>query len=98
MAAILPICAFAAFLAVVSWQQERDAVADDALDRVRALTGLVDRELAAQIELVKLLAQLPEVEAGNLAAVDAMLRRVQRAQPLWLAALVAEPDGTVVVD
>jgi signal transduction histidine kinase/CheY-like chemotaxis protein len=98
LAAILPICAFAVVLAVVSWRQERAAVADDALDRVRALSLLVDRELTAQLEIVKMLAQLPPAEAGDLAAIDAALRRLQQTQPLWLTALVVEPNGMIVVD
>ena len=99
VAAILPVLAFAAANAYFAWQRERDAIEEDALARAGAVMQAVDRELIAQVNLVHTLAQLPDFEmvAGG-AAAQQILARLHGTQPLWLAALVATPDGTIYAD
>jgi signal transduction histidine kinase/ActR/RegA family two-component response regulator len=99
IAAILPICAFAFMTAATSVRQEREAVERAALEQVQLISNQVDREILAQLDMVSMLSQLPGLDpGGDLSTVDEVLRRLQRERPLWLAALVAERDGTIVVD
>lgn len=99
IAAILPLCAFAAFAAVTAWRQERAGSEREAVVLAEKISILVDRELTTVLAQVEMLAQLPGFDpGGDLATIDQMLRRLQTRQAFWNAALVAKPDGTIVVD
>jgi signal transduction histidine kinase len=94
VAALLPVIGFAAFNVVAALQQERRALERDALERTHELSEAIDRELTAQLDLVRSLAALPLFDSPlDPAAFESTTQRLQQAQPLWLVLLLADRDG-----
>jgi signal transduction histidine kinase len=97
VAALVPLIVFAVAATVNSLRSERDAQERDALAQARRISALIDAELQAQLDLVAALARLPSLDGpADLPTFAETLRREHAAQPLWLAALLADPDGDVL--
>jgi signal transduction histidine kinase/CheY-like chemotaxis protein len=99
VAAVVPLIVFAVAATFVSLEQKRTALESEALAQARRLSAVVDAELAGQLRLVEALARSPDLDPPlDLAGFARLLQREQAAQPLWLAALLADPDGNLLVD
>jgi signal transduction histidine kinase/ActR/RegA family two-component response regulator len=97
VAALVPLIVFAIVATFVSLRSERAAEERDALARARRISALVDAELQSQLDLVAALARLPSLDTpADVPAFAEMLQREQAAQPLWLTAMLADPDGNVL--
>jgi sensor domain CHASE-containing protein len=59
IAALLPLVILSAALGTAWLRQQHAAMQEDALDRVDRISALLDRELNAQITLLKLMAASP---------------------------------------
>lgn len=97
-AVVLPLLVFAATQAVYSLQRQHELTQREALEIVRALSNQLDAELTRHIELAQTIAAMPafDIGADNEQAME-VLRRASARQPLWISALVATADGTVVL-
>jgi signal transduction histidine kinase len=97
VAALVPLIVFAVIETVVSLQSQQVAQEHDALEQARRIVVAVDAELQRQVDLVTALARLPLLDTpADVPAFAETLRREQAAQPLWLTAMLADPDGNVL--
>jgi hypothetical protein len=99
VAALVPLIVFAIATTFVSLQDKRIALEHEALAQARRISAVVDAEILAQLHLLEALARSPALdEPVDIAGFEKQLRREQAAQPLWLAGLLADPDGNLLVD
>jgi hypothetical protein len=99
VAALVPLIVFAIATTFVSLQDKRTALEHEALAQARRISAVVDAEILAQLHLLEALARSPALdEPVDIAGFEKQLRREQAAQPLWLAGLLADPDGNLLVD
>jgi signal transduction histidine kinase/ActR/RegA family two-component response regulator len=98
VAALVPLLMFAVGATIVSLRSERTALEEQALAEARRVSEMVDSSLQRQLDLVAALTHLPALDSpADLPGFAETLRREQIANPLWLTALLAEPDGKVLV-
>ncbi len=98
VAALVPLIVFAVVATVVSLRSERAAQEHDALAQAHRIADLVDAELERQLDVVATLARLPSLDPpADVPAFAETLRREQAARPAWLTAMLADPDGKVLV-
>jgi signal transduction histidine kinase/ActR/RegA family two-component response regulator len=99
LAALLPIILFAAFSAAQSLRQQRDALERDLQAHAQRLSQQVDREIEAQLGLVRSLARLPlfdePVDPQRFAETA---QRIQAVQPLWRLLTVIDRQGIRLAD
>jgi signal transduction histidine kinase len=99
VAALVPLIVFAVAATILSLRSQRQALEQDALAQTHRISTLVDAELNSQLDVLATLARSPTLdEPPDIAAFAAILRREQAAQPLWLAGLLADPEGNLLVD
>jgi signal transduction histidine kinase len=97
VAALVPLIVFAVIATVVSLRSQQAAQEQDAPEQARRISAAVDAELQRQLDLVAALARLPSLDTpADVPAFAEILRREQAAQPLWLTAMLADPDGNVL--
>ncbi|MEI9964945.1 MAG: hypothetical protein WDM92_09775 [Caulobacteraceae bacterium] len=89
IAALLPLVALSVVLAAGSLAQQQQAMKQEALNRVSVLSTGIDRELAAQAEVLQALAQLPALDGPFDRARFGKLAPAPAGPP----AAVAGPDG-----
>ncbi|HWA39537.1 MAG TPA: ATP-binding protein [Burkholderiales bacterium] len=95
-AALLPLAAMAVVAVLFALQQQRAQAEAAGLEITRALAIAVDGELQRSIAVLELLAISPQLEAGDLKAFDAVLRRALGSRSAWSAINLAAPDGQQV--
>src|SRR4051812_1060450 len=84
LAALLPIILFAIVSTVGSLRQQRDGLEHDLAAHAQRLSQQVDREIEAQLGLVRSLARLPLFDGPvDPQGFTEMAQRVQAVQPLW---------------
>ena len=99
LAAALPIILFALVGAVFSLEQQRSALEHDLQNQVQRLSQQVDRELQAQLSLVRAMAQLPLFDGPlDPTAFTETARRLQSEQPLWQILTLVDRDGMRIAD
>jgi signal transduction histidine kinase/CheY-like chemotaxis protein len=101
LAALLPLVALPAALGVVSLRQQQQAMEREALDSVQRISDLVDRELAAQADVLLALAQSPLLDderAVDERAFFELAERIRRVQPLWNTVVLSDAAGERLVD
>jgi signal transduction histidine kinase len=97
-AALVPLLVFAIIATVLSLRAEQLGEEHDALAAARRISAMVDAELQRQLDLVASLARSPSLDTpADIPAFAATLRREQAAEPLWVTAMLADPDGEVLV-
>ncbi len=99
IAALLPLVVLSASLGIAWLRHQQEAIEDEASDHVQRIAILLERELAAQIDILRTLAASPlldgEVDEAGFAE---LARRIRRDQPLWLAVILSDADGNRLVD
>jgi signal transduction histidine kinase/CheY-like chemotaxis protein len=99
VAALVPLIVFAVATTFLSLQDKRTALEHEALAQARRISAIVDAEILAQLHLLEALARSPLLDPpADIAAFERQLRREQAAEPLWLAGLLADPDGNLLID
>ena len=67
------------------------------LERSRALSSAVDAELDAAVAALNAMGRTPALAEGDLRAFHAFARAQVEAQPEWLAVILADTEGTVLL-
>ena len=99
LVAFLPLAALSVALGVTALQGERDKIERDALDRVRLMSGSLARDLTAQLDVLRVLAQSRDFD-GEVAKADfsEIGQRIKQEMPAWLSMRLTHPDATVIAD
>ncbi len=104
LAALLPLILLSAVLGATWLRQQQAALEQSALDRVERAAAVIERELSAQIQVLRALAQSSVLDvplAGGLldeSAIRTAFARVQRELPLWRAVSLSDREGNRLVD
>jgi signal transduction histidine kinase len=99
LAALLPLVLLSAALGIASLRHQQDAIEREALDHVQRISLMLERELSAQVEIVRTLANLPLLDGPfDEAAFTELARRLRRDQPLWVSVVVSDREGNRLVD
>jgi PAS domain S-box-containing protein len=96
--ALLPVLIFAGVMIAALGRQERAAVERGLLDTARALSLAVDRELAASIRSLQLLAQSEHLQSGDLKKFHEQSAAILPAIGVWETVVLTEPSGQQVVN
>jgi len=94
LAAVLPVLAFSAVMAVVFSRQQRDAFEQRYLERVRAMRIALDRELEGHISALRVLSHSEYLASADLRGFYEQLHRVRTEQPAWSTVALLERNGT----
>ncbi|WP_431856638.1 ATP-binding protein [Azospirillum sp.] len=99
LAALLPLVVLSATLSTAWLMHLQDEMRDGAFEQVDRVAALLDRELAAQIEVLRALAQSPLLDgAVDEAAFATLAERVRQGRPLWRRVSLSDPEGNRLVD
>ena len=96
LGAVLPVLAFSAVMAVMFWRQQRDAFEKRYLERVRAMSIALDRELQGHIRMLQVLSQSDYLAAGDMRGFYEQARRVQAQQSDWSTVALMDVTGVPV--
>jgi hypothetical protein len=99
IAALLPLVVLSASLGIAWLRHQQEAIEDEASDHVQRIAILLERELAAQIDVLRTLAAAPLLDGDvDETGFAELARRIRRDQPLWLAVILSDADGNRLVD
>ncbi len=98
MGIVLPMLAFAIFVAALLVHRDEDAIRRGAQDRLRALVTAVDAEVHGHITTMQALAASRELDKGDLRGFREEEERVLGSQSAWLNVTLVRPDGRQVVN
>lgn len=99
LAALLPLILLSALIGVAWLRQQQREMESSALERVRRVTAVLERELASQIDLLRVLSESPLLDADlNETAVLTMLERSRRQMPQWRFVSLSDREGNRLVD
>src|SRR5215204_6072220 len=99
LAALLPLVVLSAALGIASLRHQQQAIEDEALDHVQRISMLLERELSAQIDILRTLANSALLDGpADEAAFAELARRVRRDQSLWIALVLSDPEGNRLID
>jgi PAS domain S-box-containing protein len=84
LGAVLPLLAFSATMTAVFWREQRHALAQRYLERVRAMTIALDRELDGNIRSLQMLAESHYLQSGDLRGFYEHAARSRTAQSTWV--------------
>src|SRR5687767_7550345 len=96
--ALVPVLAFAAVVAVVFWRQQREIFDERLLERVRALSIALDRELEGHIRGLEVLGRSLPLQAPDLRRFYDQAQAVRAEQPAWDALIVVDESGAQVLN
>ena len=99
LAGLLPMAVLAAAMGASALRQQQDAMQRDALARVNLVSSVLERDLNAQIDLVRALAVSPVLTGPtpDLKAFTAEADAVRRTQPLWSSVVLSDAEGNRLV-
>ena len=98
LGAVLPLFAFSAAMTTIFWREQRRSVEERFLERVRAMSIALDRELDGQIEVLNVLAQSELLRSANIKEFYEYARRVRDGQKSWSTFIVADPSGQQLIN
>jgi signal transduction histidine kinase/ActR/RegA family two-component response regulator len=99
VAALLPLVVLSAALGILSLRQQQEVIEREALSHVQRISTLLERELTAQVEVLRTLANSPLLDGPlDEAAFADWAQRTRRDLPLWLAVVLSDPHGNRIVD
>jgi signal transduction histidine kinase/CheY-like chemotaxis protein len=99
LAAFVPLFVLSAALGVAALRQEQAAIERDAVARVRLLAGAIARDLTAQLDVLRILAQSQDFDHPvSQQQFSEMARRIQQVMPTWRALRLTDPAAMVVAD
>lgn len=93
ISAVLPFVVFAATIATLLVERERQTFLHSAMERTRALMTAVDSELRGSISTLQAVATSRFLRAGDLAAFHGEIAAVLASQPDWHNVILASPSG-----
>src|SRR5439155_2459735 len=91
LGAVLPVLAFSAVMTTVFWRQQRAAFEQRFLERARAMSIALDRELGGDIRSLQVLTQSPHLASGDLRAFYDEAARVRAEEPTWATIVPSDP-------
>ncbi len=99
LAALLPLVALSAMLGAAWLRQQQAEMDRGALERVQRISAQLERELLAQVDLLRVVAQSPSLD-GRLdeSAFRDTAERTQREIPLWRFISLSDPAGNRLID
>ncbi|MES1242607.1 MAG: sensor histidine kinase [Acidobacteriota bacterium] len=95
--AVLPVVVFAVLLVAQLARKERAAVERQLVSSARMMASGVDREIAATIRTLEVMAQSERLDRADLEGFHSEAWRAQRTQPSWVSVLLLSPDGRQLV-
>jgi hypothetical protein len=98
LGAVLPLFAFSVAMTTIFWREQRRSFEDRFLDRVRAMSIALDRELDGQIQVLNMLAQSELLKSGNMKEFYEHARRVRDGQKSWSTFIVADHSGQQLIN
>ncbi|HEX6103098.1 MAG TPA: ATP-binding protein [Alphaproteobacteria bacterium] len=99
IAALLPLVILSAALGTAWLRQQHAAMQEDALDRVDRISALLDRELTAQITLLKLMAASPLFDGPpNEVLFFRVAESIRSELPLWNVVVLSDVQGNRLID
>ena len=91
--AVLPFVVFAATVATLLVERERQTFLHSAMERTRALMTAVDSELHGSVTTLEAIATSRALHSGDLAAFHAEMVAVLASQSAWHNVILASPSG-----
>ena len=99
LAAFVPLAALSVALGIATLRAEQHAIERDALERVRVLSSAIARDLAAQLDVLRVLAQSRDFDGPvSQDSFAELAARVKREMPAWRALRLTDPQMQVVAD
>jgi signal transduction histidine kinase/ActR/RegA family two-component response regulator len=95
---LVPVMAFGVFLTLRLAEQERTAREQQLIESAQLVAQAVDREAQATVRALQILASSEHLERGDLESFRKEATRVLAAQPTWLAVIVHDREGTLLMD
>jgi signal transduction histidine kinase/ActR/RegA family two-component response regulator len=99
LAAFLPLLMLSAALGVAALRQEQAAIEIEAMERVRSLAAAIGRDLTAQLDVLRVVAQSRDFD--HAVSQDEFMetaRRLKQEMPAWRALRLTDPDAKVAAD
>ena len=90
---LLPVVVFAALVLARLSAEERAELAGRVTQDARALTGSLDREMAASVRALQALGESDSLDRRDLVSFQEEAARVLRTEPSWLRLHLLSPDG-----
>ena len=97
-AAVFPVLAFAGYVVLTLWQEQRAAHAESALGNVRALAIAVDSETDGYVRALQGLVAESDPDSETSARFVVAARRELATQPTWNSIAMADATGKVAVE
>jgi PAS domain S-box-containing protein len=91
LAAVCPIVIFSAIMTAVFWREQRHALEQRYLERVRAMALALDRELEGTILSLELLAQSPYLKSGDLRRFHEQAAGTRASDKPWVNIILNDP-------
>src|SRR5215470_10950637 len=98
LGAVLPVLAFSAVMVGMFWRLQRDAFEKRYLERVRAMSIALDRELQAHIRMLQVLDESRYLTGNDLAGFYEQSRRVHAEHKDWRTVALMDPGGAQLFD
>src|SRR5918992_4661817 len=99
LSAVLPILAFSAVMTFVFWREQRQALEQRFLDRVRGMTIALDREIDGNIRSLQMLAESPHLQNNDLLSFHEQIVRALSTQSTWANIILSDPvSGRQVIN
>ncbi len=87
---VLPVLAFSGVMTVLFWRQQRAAFEQLFLERVRAMSIALDREVEGYTSALRVLTHSAYLRSGDLAGFYAQAARVRAEQPTWATIVLTD--------
>lgn len=98
LAAAIPILLFSGWVAYVTAEQGRAAARHAALEGTARVADRVSADLAAQVQILDVLAASPALDSPRLEPFYQEARRLKASRPLWETVELADASGNQVVN
>jgi signal transduction histidine kinase/ActR/RegA family two-component response regulator len=99
LAAFLPLAALSAALGIAALRAAQDKIERDAVERVRLLSAALARDLTAQIDVLRVLAQSRDFDQTiTQEEFSELAQRVKHEIPTWQAMRLTDPQANIVAD
>jgi CheY-like chemotaxis protein len=95
---VLPVLAFSFIMTLVFWQQQRAALENRFLDRVRAMAIAIDREHGGMIQVLRSVATSSALDEGDLTEFRRQARRILGEQRSWSSIVLTDGGGQEILD
>jgi len=98
LGAVLPLFAFSAAMTTIFWREQRRSVEERFLERVRAMTNALDRELDGQIEVLSVLAQSELLRSAKIKEFYEHIKRIREGERSWRTFIVPDHSGQQLIN